>query len=127
MVPYLGKIKELPEALGNFMPNSSKKVVFGPTKFWPDYVFRCFDLEPLAGSHEPHVHDWPHWMIVFDGKGVFAIDGEEYPVERGMYCNIPGGVPHNFYSSSPDEHLVFLCIVPPEGDVNPALAGGKGC
>ena len=58
MSEYVGKITELPEALGNFMPNSSKKVVFGPTHFWPDYVLRCFDLEPSAGSHEPHTHEW---------------------------------------------------------------------
>ena len=111
MSEFVGKIKELPEALGNFMPNSSKKVIFGPTHFWPDYVLRCFDLEPLAGSHE----------------GVFAVDGVEYPVERGMWCHIPSNVPHNFYNSSDSEHLVFLCIVPPEGDVNPTLAGSKGC
>ena len=43
MSEYVGKINELPEALGNFMPNSSKKVVFGPTHFWPDYVLRCFE------------------------------------------------------------------------------------
>ncbi len=127
MSEYVGKINELPEALGNFMPNSSKKVVFGPTHFWTDYVLRCFDLEPLAGSHEPHTHEWCHWMVVFEGNGVVNIDGEEHPVERGSWCHIPGNIPHNFYNSSDSEHFVFLCIVPPEGDVNPMLAGSKGC
>ena len=126
MSEYVGKINELPEALGNFMPNSSKKVVFGPTHFWPDYVLRCFDLEPLAGSHEPHTHEWCHWMVVFEGNGVVNIDGEEHPVERGSWCHIPGNIPHNFYNSSDSEHFVFLCIVPPEGDVSPLLMG-KGC
>lgn len=127
MSDLVGKITELPEALGNFMPNSSKKVVFGPTHFWPDYVLRYFDLEPKAGSHEPHTHEWCHWMVVYDGEGVFSIDGVEHHVERGMWCHIPSNVPHNFYNTSDTEHLVFLCIVPPEGDVNPTLKGAKGC
>ena len=38
MSEYVGKIKDLPEAPGNFIENASKKVIFGPTHFWPDYV-----------------------------------------------------------------------------------------
>ena len=126
MSHYVGKITELPEALGNFMPNSSKKVVFGPTRFWDDYVMRYFDLDPGAGGAEPHVHPWNHWLVVFEGTGLFIIDGVEYQVERGDWSCIPGGVPHYFKNNS-DASLKFLCIVPPEGDVNPTLAGSKGC
>ncbi len=83
MSEYVGKIKDLPEAPGNFIENASKKVVFGPLHFWSDYVMRCFDLKPGAGEKEPHTHPWPHWVVIYDGEGVFSIDGVEIrcPVE----------------------------------------------
>lgn len=56
MSKYVGKIKDLPEAPGNFIENASKKVVFGPLHFWSDYVMRCFDLKPGAGEKKPHTH-----------------------------------------------------------------------
>ena len=98
MSEYVGKIKDLPEAPGNFIENASKKVVFGPLHFWSDYVMRCFDLKPGAGEKEPHTHPWPHWVVI----------------------------PHYNYNSSETENFCFLCIVPPEGDVSPLLMG-KGC
>lgn len=53
---YIGKIEELPNVTnGHFIENSVKKVVFGPDRFWPDYVMRCFILQPGALS-EPHAH-----------------------------------------------------------------------
>ena len=114
-VKYVGKITDLPEAPGNFIENASKKVVFGPLHFWPDYVMRCFNLKPGAGEKEPHTHPWPHWVVIYDGEGVFCIDGVEYPVKRGDWVHVPGDHPH-----------CFLCVVPPEGDVSPLLMG-KGC
>lgn len=123
---YVGKIEDLPEAPGNFIQNASKKVVFGPTHFWPDYVMRCFNLEPGAGEKEPHTHPWCHWVVVYDGEGVFSIDGVEYHVKHGDWVHIPGNHPHYNYNPSKTEKFCFLCIVPPEGDVSPLLKG-KGC
>ncbi len=116
---YVGKISELPEAEGMYVPNSSKKVVFSPDNFWPDYVMRCFTIGPNEGSKTPHEHEWPHWVVIFDGEGVFAIDGTEYPVKRGDYVFVPGNIPHYNYNTSSENPFCFLCIVPPEGDVNP--------
>ncbi len=125
-VKYVGKITDLPEAPGNFIENASKKVVFGPLHFWPDYVMRCFNLKPGAGEKEPHTHPWPHWVVIYDGEGVFCIDGVEYPVKRGDWVHVPGDHPHYNYNSSATENFCFLCVVPPEGDVSPLLMG-KGC
>ena len=102
MSEYVGKIKDLPEAPGNFIENASKKVVFGPLHFWSDYVMRCFDLKPGAGEKV------------------------EYPVKRWDWVHVPGEIPHYNYNSSETENFCFLCIVPPEGDVSPLLMG-KGC
>ena len=41
MSEYVGKIKDLPEAPGNFIENASKKVVFGPLHF---LVGLCYEM-----------------------------------------------------------------------------------
>ena len=82
---------------------------------------RCFDLKPGAGEKEPHTHPWPHWVVIYDGEGVFSIDGVEYPVKRGDWLHVPGEIPHYNYNSSETENFCFLCMVPPEGDVEPLL------
>ena len=123
---YIGKICDLPEASGNFIENANKKVVFGPLKDWLDCVMRYFELKPGAGEKEPHVHTWPHWVGIYDGTGVFSIDGVDYQCEKGMWIFIPENMPHNNYNTSDTENFSFLCIVPPFGDISPLLSG-KGC
>ena len=93
MSEYSGNIRDLPVVTGgHFIENSTKKIVFGPDgRFWDDYVMRLFTLEPGAES-SIHAHAWCHWFL----------------------C----GVRHNFGNTG-DGELMGLCIVPPEGDVNP--------
>ena len=65
MSEYVGKIKDLPEAPGNFIENASKKVVFGPLHFWPDYVMdrigrpeavnRCLNNQHLFQGQHLHM------------------------------------------------------------------------
>lgn len=40
------------------------------------------------------------------------------PLEFGTWVHVPGGVRHNFGNTGKGQ-LMALCIVPPEGDVNP--------
>lgn len=121
----IGKISELPNVGGgHFIENSTKKIVFGPDRFWPDYVMRCFTLQPGAGS-EAHAHPWPHYAVLLKGTGVFQIDGVDTPIESCDYIHVPGGRQHSFRNTSETEELMLLCIVPKIGDVNPLLT--KGC
>ena len=62
---HIGRISDLPvNNESNFVPNSEKRVVFGPEgRFWSDYVMRCFTFAPHAGIEKVHTHPWPHWMI----------------------------------------------------------------
>ena len=46
------------------------------------------------------------------------IDKERVPLEFGTWVHVPGGVRHNFGNTGKGQ-LMALCIVPPEGDVNP--------
>ena len=94
MSQYSGNIRDLPVVTGgHFIENSTKKIVFGPDgRFWDDYVIK--------------------------GEGYFLIDKERVPLEFGTWVHIPGGVRHNFGNTG-DGELMGLCIVPPEGDVNP--------
>ncbi len=101
-----------------FVNNSTKTVIFGPDHFWEDYVMRCFRLQPRAAGSK-HIHPWPHRIFVHSGEGVFEIDGTEYAMSPGSWIYVPSNVPHSFWNSSDEKELVFLCIVPPEGDVNP--------
>jgi len=126
MAEIFGKLNELPLANeNNFIPNSDKRIVFGPTNgLWDDYVMRSFTLHPGAGVEgKPHKHPWNHWMIVLSGNGKFELNGEAHPMEGGMWVCIPKRAMHRFYNDG-TEDLVFLCIVPPEGDINPTKQAG---
>ena len=121
MSEYSGNIRDLPVVTGgHFIENSTKKIVFGPDgRFWDDYVMRLFTLEPGAES-SIHSHPWPHWFMCIKGEGYFLIDKERVPLEFGTWVHLPAGMRHNFGNTG-DGELMGLCIVPPEGDVNPLI------
>ena len=80
-------------------------------------VMRLFTLEPEAES-SIHSHPWPHWFMCIQGEGYFLIGKERVPQEFGTWVHVPAGVRHNFGNTG-EGQLMGLCIVPPEGDVNP--------
>lgn len=124
MYKYCGKISDLPlDVENNFIENSEKRIVFGPKgRFWDNNVMRCFTLYPKAKS-KLHSHRWSHLTICLDGKGQFVIGEEVVDVTQGYWIYIPPDVPHYFVNNTEDENFTFLCIVPPEGDVNPLRQG----
>ena len=121
-----GTIMDLPEAPGNFIEHSSKKVIFGPDNWWEDYVMRCFTFDPGKGlGSANHSHPGPHFIVILKGEGLFHIEDEEFTAKAGDYVYIPPMPYHDFKNNSDTEEFRFLCIVPKAGDVNPLL--GKGC
>ena len=61
---YSGKIKDLPTAdAGTHMLGGEKRIVFGPERFWPTHVMRCFTLQPGGMAANNH-HPWEHWFAV---------------------------------------------------------------
>ena len=128
MSKYSGMLNELPLAnQSNFIANSDKRIVFGPSNgLWESHVMRSFTLHAGAGvDAAPHTHEWKHWIICLSGHGKFEVDGESFPMDGGMWICIPNNCMHRFYNDG-TEDLVFLCIVPAEGDVNPIAGGGCG-
>ena len=122
--PLHGTIRDLPNAPGVFFPHATKKVVFGPTRFWSDYVMRCWILDPHGGEDDTHHHPWPHWVVCIEGECGNVIDDETFDMKAGDWEYIPGGAEHRFWNKSETEQCVVLCIVPPEGD---SAINGKGC
>jgi len=112
--PYYGKMRDL-KALGTGEGDSiSKRVVFGPGKFWEDHVMRVFTVKPGASSPF-HSHDWPHYVIFLQGRSAGNIDGVKVDLEKGDFAYVPPNVDHNFTNSG-TEDLTFICIVPTMGD-----------
>lgn len=122
--PLHGSIRDLPDAPGVFFPGATKKVVFGPTHFWPDYVMRCWILDPQGGEEDTHHHPWPHWVVCIEGECVHVIDDDTFNMKAGDWEYIPGGAEHRMWNKSETEQCAVLCIVPPEGDIP---INGKGC
>ena len=123
---WIGKINDLPtEDISNHILGGVKRVVFGPDRFWPDYVMRAFTLQPGAVA-PPNVHEWMHWAVCIQGEGRIIIDGVEHDFSRGSWMHTPPHINHTFWNTSDTEEFVLLCIVPPEGDVNP-LHGPVAC
>ena len=121
---YGGMIKDLPVVTGgHFIESSEKRIVFGIDQFWDDYVMRCFTLAPGAAS-DSHTHPWCHWTVCIEGDGFFNVGDETYELHPGAYVHVPANLPHNFGANADSATtLSLLCIVPPEGDVNPLTMG----
>ena len=114
-----GHLNDLPRLdNGAFVEGSEKSIVFGPDRFWPDNVMRCFYI-PGGGVGNMHSHPWPHYIFVYQGEGSFTIDDVCYPVKSGSWVYVPDDAVHGFKNGSDTDHLVFLCNVPPRGYVNP--------
>jgi|GEM_PF-596886 Uncharacterized conserved protein, contains double-stranded beta-helix domain len=109
---------------GVYPAGITKKIVFGPNHHasGENFVVRAYSFGPGMGPKLPHEHPWCHWSFVQSGEAVVSIDGNDQVVPAGGWFHIPGGVPHTVYNNSPSEPMVFLCIVHPEGDVNPPVA-----
>ncbi len=112
-----GTIMDLP---GQAMPGQreiTKRIVFGPDNGWPDYVMRCFTLEGSAAV-PLHTHDWPHYVVILQGRGELHVNGDVHELEPMSWANVPPSSEHSFVKTS-TEPFVFLCIVPKDGDVPP--------
>lgn len=116
---YGGNLFDLPVVTGgHFIENSEKRIIYGPGRFWDDYVVRAFTLYPGAYSEE-HAHAWPHWTLCTEGTGEFIVGDETYTLAPNHFVHVPGNIPHYFRNTSGTENLTLICIVPKEGDVNP--------
>lgn len=112
--PYCGKIQELPLLGTGEGSEITKRVVFGPGKFWDSHVMRVFTVKP--GSASPfHSHEWPHYVIFLQGKAEGLIDNDRADLEKGDFAYVPPNVEHNFKNMG-EEDLMFICIVPTSGD-----------
>lgn len=97
------------------MKNVQKQVLIGGAQGWESHVMRMFTLG-RDGFSPKHNHPWDHMVYIVKGEGLIHIDGTDYPVTGDSVAFVPGGTEHQFLQSGKDE-LVFMCIVPTEGDV----------
>lgn len=127
----VGRILDLPDTdCSDFIMNARKKVVFGPQegpdRYWDSYVMRFFELQAFAVV-PPHKHPWPHYVLFTGGKGKILIGQTRYEIEAGYWAFIPGGAVHSFWNTELETTLQVICIVPPEGDINPLQYESDGC
>ena len=106
---------EKKELKGDAILGVTKQVLIGEKEGWADYVMRRFSLS--KGGYAPyHTHPWPHITYVLEGEGILHLDGKDYPLTAGSTSYVPSNMIHQIKATK-DSHLVFLCIVPPQGDV----------
>ncbi len=114
--PITGRIEDLPTYNASALaPNITKRIVFGPERFWRDYTVRHFVLPPGC-CVPPHTHEWDHFILGIAGEGQIVVDGEVGPMPQGSWGHIPGGTEHTFENHHPEKDFVFVCIVPTHGD-----------
>ncbi len=112
---YSGKLEDLkPIDISDMAEGASKRIVFGPKRFWEGYVMRYFTLPPKR-QIAMHSHPWPHYILVIDGYGRAHIGESVYLFEKGCWAHVPGGMEHMFENAGGGD-LRFICIVPREGD-----------
>lgn len=113
---FVGHVREKEEVTVN-LPGAAgvtKQSLIGPAEGWAGWVMRQFTLAP-GGFTPRHRHPWPHINYVVAGAGQLYLEDQEYQLEPGTIAYIPGGAEHQFLNTG-TKALVFLCIVPEEGD-----------
>lgn len=99
---------------GDAVKGATKQVLIGAEQGWEDYVMRLFTLE--KGGYSPrHAHDWPHIIFIVEGEGTLYFDGTDYPIRAGSVVFIDPNKDHQLSQKGGDK-MVFMCIVPKEGD-----------
>ena len=115
-----GSIYDLPlQNASALAPDIQKRTIYGPERFWKDYVMRHFILPPHK-TIPAHVHDWDHLMFTLSGDGVVEVEEEKgrrvsYQMKTGYWTRVPGGLVHE-YKNDAETPLEFFCIVPTCGD-----------
>lgn len=118
MYKHCGKINDIAEdSKNNFVEGTEKRVIFSPANYADFMAVRDFKVSAGVVS-EPHIHPWAHCILGVAGKGSFIVEGEVVPVEAGTWAYVPQDAIHYFENEGVDT-FEFICIVPPEGDVNP--------
>ena len=113
---YISHIDEIEKKAlrGETLEGVTKQTAVGPEQGWADHVMRVFTVSP--GGHTPkHRHPWPHINYVLDGSGTLYHSGETSGISRGSVAYVPADTEHQFTNTG-TENLVFICIVPKEGD-----------
>jgi len=80
----------------------------------PNFAMRRFTME-IGGKIGLHDHPWEHEIYILRGKGIAYNDKERVEIKAGDVIFIPGNEPHG-YDNIGDEELMFICMVPNEGD-----------
>jgi quercetin dioxygenase-like cupin family protein len=111
---FAGSIDSLESVPADGVCGVDKKIVFGPKRFWNDYVMRYFTLDE-AMQTPLHAHEWPHYVVILSGKVEFVLKDQSYIVEGLSWAYVPPGETHCFKNIG-DDTLSFLCTVPLEGD-----------
>ena len=80
----------------------------------PNFAMRRFTVIP-GGKIGLHSHPWEHEIYILSGKGLTYTDSERKEIGEGDVIFIPGNEPHG-YDNTGDKDLVFICMVPNDGD-----------
>ncbi len=71
-------------------------------------------MEP-GTAIKPHVHRVEDAMVILEGKGLFILEGTEYPIEAGMAVIAPAGKAHGLKNNS--DALLRIVYTWPSVDV----------
>lgn len=80
----------------------------------PNFAMRRFIIKP-GGSIGLHDHPWEHEIYILKGSGTAYTDKERVDIGPGDVIFMPGDEPHG-YDNTGEEDLMFICMVPHEGD-----------
>ncbi|MFC2171294.1 isoaspartyl peptidase/L-asparaginase, partial [Acidobacteriota bacterium] len=87
------------------------QILLGPDDGAPNYITRCFTMDP--GARIPaHRHDTiEHEQVVLEGEMAIGLGDDEALVKAGDCVFIPDGVAH-WYENRGSVPVRFLCVVP---------------
>ena len=80
----------------------------------PNFAMRKFTMES-GGRIGLHDHPWEHEIYILKGTGVAYNETQRINIKAGDVIYIPGNEPHG-YDNTGDGELMFICMVPNDGD-----------
>jgi len=113
---FVGHVTQVPsnEVSAPGARSVSRQALIGPPEGWDGWVMRQFTIR-AQGFTPRHRHDWPHINYVLQGAGILYLEGQEHTLSAGSIAYVPANAEHQFMQKG-GEDLIFICIVPQEGD-----------
>ncbi len=103
----VGNVNDLPEVDYEDMENVKMKTLLPADNLGFDFNFHILSFRPAASHGYIETHYQEHGALILSGKGMYNLDNNWYPVQKGDYIFMASYCPQAAYAVG-DEDLSYI-------------------